>query len=449
MTTPNDQQQQPARPADQPSTTATITTDADATRERDQKIRDVVAPAPSGVQNMIRRDDTMASAFQGLLPASLGEAVQLSERLARSQAIPSGLRGQPETVLTIIMAGVEIGLTPIRALQSITNIKGNLAMRADLQLALVRRSGTMEYFNEGFELANKTDGEGSLQRRLVAAKCPDASDVADLIMELTDDVPDGKPYGWACLKRRGDDQLHVRVFSWNDAERFIYNARDDEGDGDQQQRGGPRVQKKLSEKSNYVNTPQDMYPKRARVRVMQVTHSDVLAGMPAIEAMDTYIDAEVVHRDPVPTSSEDTIAELIGAIAATDANLAMTIQNGFEQLQMGIAKRLQKLREYQANPPGLVEWLKTEWANRHSKGGRATKDVLGSEPGQGNTPAPASADTNRGRGGTNGPKADTKPTTQDTKPPAAETTAATPAAPTNAPEALKSIAARFTKNLTF
>lgn len=329
-------------------------------------------PTPNvSQQNLARRDDTMAVAFQGLVPSSLGEAMQLSAYLAKSGAIPVSLRGQPESVFTIIIAGMEIGLTPIRALQSISNIKGNLAMKADLQLALVRRSGALDYFDEGFEFKGKTDR--NLKDRAAQAK---------LILALVQaqDIPDGKPYGWATMRRKGERQEHTRVFTWADAERFIYNAKDDEDGGGQG--SGQRVEKKLSEKSNYKNTPQDMYPKRARVRVMQVCFSDVLAGMPAIEALEgTVLDAEVVSRESGdPHSTEDAIAARLDVIRGTDSVTATSIAAGFEQLQLGLARRLQKLTEYQANPTGLLEWMKTEYANRNSKAGRARPNVLDAIP---------------------------------------------------------------------
>jgi len=318
-------------------------------------------------RRQLERDDAMVLAFKGLIPSSIGEAMEVARFLARSGAIPAGLRGQPETVFTVIMAGMELGLTPIRAIKNIVNIKGNLAMAAALQLALVRRSGVLAYFDEGFELAAQTDR--NLKDRALDH---------DLILKLVkaQDIPAGKPYGWCTMKRKGDPGLTTRVFSWVDAERFIYNARDDEDGGGG---SGSYTKKKLSEKSNYVNTPQDMYPKRARTRVIDVLFSDVTAGLPAVEALDgVVLEGEVVSSERVPVSSEDRIGSLLGAIRLQDASAATSIEAGFEQLKMGIAKRLQKLTEFQGNPTGLMEWLKTEWANRRS--GRAERDVLSGAP---------------------------------------------------------------------
>lgn len=395
--------------------------------------------------NMLaRRDSTMALAFQGLVPSSIGEAMQLAQHLARGMALPASSKGNPETVFTIIMAGMELGLTPIRALQNISNIKGNLCMKADLQLALVRRSGALDYYTEGFEFAWKTDytedAEGAadnrLERRLLAARCPDAENIAQQILDLTSDVPEGKPYGWAVARRKGDDQMHVRVFSWLDAERFIYNARDDEDGGGQG--GGPKVERKLSEKSNYKNTPQDMYPKRARVRVLQVTHSDVSAGMPAIEAMDGFvIDAEVIQSEA--TSTEDVIDQLLQAMPA---DKAQTIRGGMDQLQMGIAKRMQKLREYQTRPDGLIDWLRTEYANRTNRGlGRRQADVLGATDRQ----EPA---TNQAPAETKSADRETNPADRESKPAETDTARQATADQSAAGNRVRDVAAAF-KSTTF
>ncbi len=117
------------------------TNDAPATDEQ--------PPAAGGGGALVAaRNQTMALAFSGLVPTTIGEAVVLCTNLAKSDAIPKGLRGKPESILTVVMAGLEINLTPIRAIQSITNISGNLCMKSDLQLALVRRSGLLVYFDE-------------------------------------------------------------------------------------------------------------------------------------------------------------------------------------------------------------------------------------------------------------------------------------------------------------
>jgi hypothetical protein len=403
-----------------------------ATAERDTQDPFAGVPQQTGMQSLMKRDASMAAAFTGLVPSSIGEALSVAQTLARSKAVPKSLQGEPESVFTIILAGVELGLTPLRAIQSISIISGSLAMKADLQLALVRRSASLAFFDEGFERAGKTDGDGNLEDRLrrrgrTPAEQNELAEFATTILDLTDDVPEGQPYGWAIAQRIGDPQKHLRVFSCLDAERFKYT----EWDGPDNNRR--KVEKTLAEKAAYVNNPQDMYPKRARVRVLQVTHSDVLAGMPAVEALDeAVIDGEVVRTEAMPqaVSSEDVIDQMLGAIDQADKTLGTSIRAGFDTLQMGIAKRLQLLRKFDGNPTGLAEALKDEYALQKSGGRFGRKTAAPAVPAE-QAKAAADSGTAAASGGTT---ADS-PKTTDQEPAKAEQ----PANP------VKSVAERFRK----
>ena len=410
------------------------------------------ALVPATTALATQRAGTMQQAFQGLMPTSIGEAVTLAGYLAKSNAIPKSLRagqrgGGTEAVLTVVLAGMELGLTPIRALQSITNISGTLAMRADLQMALVRRDKVLAFYDEGFEVKGKTDA--NLQRRLalIPKVDPDHVELAyEKIQAAIQDVPAGKPYAWAFGQRAGDPIPHLRTFTWVDAETaFTY-------DEDQDNPDGRKVKKKLSEKFNYQAFPADMYPKRARTRLLQILASDTLAGLPAVEALEggqMVIDAEAVTDGP---SDAD---HLLAEIEATDPEAATTIRNGFTQLRMGAAKQLQKLVQFRDKPADLIAWLKDEWAARHGKE-RKRDDVM-------STPANGAAAPQPVQDGQviEDPKPaapETIPAPADTKPAPAATNAA-PAA-TNAPSGepppptgkgskARNLADRFKAGVTF
>lgn len=315
----------------------------------------------------VGRDLAMAESFQGIVPSSIGEAMQMSATLARSKAVPKSLQSEPESIFTILIAGTELGLTPIRAIQSISVISGNLCMKADLQLALARRSGTLEDYDEGFELHKVTDR--GLSKRL-------PKEIVDHVNAHLEGMPNGKPYGWAFSKRKGESRIHVRVFSWMDAERMKVVEWEN----------GQKKVGKLSERPAYVNNPQDMYPKRARGRVLQITHSDVLSGMPAIESMDGLIEAEGVVVQP--TSTEAVIGELVGEIRGRDPEKGDTVATAFEQLALGPAKRLQLLKQFKGNVDGLLSWLRDEYAKRKTSQPKVTKDVLGGQAAPGTTTKP-------------------------------------------------------------
>lgn len=294
------------------------------------------------------RATTVAHAFAGLMPSSLGEAFQLAGYLAKSQVIPSSLRGKPESVLAVVMAGMELGLTPLRALQSITIISGNMAMKTDLQLALVRRSGLLAYHDEGFEFRGKTD-------QTLKTRAKDA----DKILALVSEVPAEKPYGWCTVQRTGEDQLRTYVFSWVDADRVLATEWEEGEDGGKRE----KTTKKLADKHNYKNYPQSMYPRRARGAVLQVVFGDVLAGIPAVEALEggQVFQAEFT---PVVDAEPDDVDTLLAKITDADPELATGITAGFEHLGANRARQLQLLTKYKDDHQGLYAWLRDEAARR-------------------------------------------------------------------------------------
>lgn len=322
---------------------------------------------------------TMAQAFAGLMPATIGEAFILATYLAKSNAIPKGLIGKPESVLTVVMAGMEMGLTPIRSLQSITNISGTLCMKADLQLALVQRSNILAFYEEGFERFGSTDA--NLQKRVTMALDGKASEAAaelvtEKIMATVAGMKAGDPYGWAIGIRQGTNQVQVRTFTYTDATKaVIYEASEDGS--------GPKEKKPLAEKFNYKSFPGDMYPKRARTRLLQVLASDVTAGLPAAEAIEggQVFEAEFTRAGDQPEDADMMLA----VIRDRDSELATGIEAGFNHLALGPAKRLQLLVQYKEDPAGLREHLRLEAAKRMGSetiqpGKKATKKAAASHP---------------------------------------------------------------------
>jgi len=77
-----------------------------------------------------------------LLPRSLKEALQLSELLCKSKLIPKGFEN-PEACLVGILYGMEVGLSPISALQRMAIIDGRPTIWGDAALALVEASGLL------------------------------------------------------------------------------------------------------------------------------------------------------------------------------------------------------------------------------------------------------------------------------------------------------------------
>lgn len=82
-----------------------------------------------------------------LLPRSLKEALQLADLLSKSKLIPKGF-DTPETCLVGILYGMEVGLSPIAALQRMAVIDGRPTIWGDAALALVQASGLLQSITE-------------------------------------------------------------------------------------------------------------------------------------------------------------------------------------------------------------------------------------------------------------------------------------------------------------
>lgn len=88
---------------------------------------------------------------QGFAPANIGEAVQLSEMLARSSLVPKQYQGKPEDILVATIWGKEIGLGTLQSLQNIAVINGKPSVYGDAMLALVQASPVCEGIDEHIE----------------------------------------------------------------------------------------------------------------------------------------------------------------------------------------------------------------------------------------------------------------------------------------------------------
>ena len=88
---------------------------------------------------------------QGFAPQTMGEAIQFSEMLAKSQMVPRQYQGKPEDIMVAVQWGYEIGLAPLQALQNISVINGKPSVYGDAAMALVQSSPVCEDIEEFFE----------------------------------------------------------------------------------------------------------------------------------------------------------------------------------------------------------------------------------------------------------------------------------------------------------
>jgi len=83
-----------------------------------------------------------------LAPHSLEEAMRFADMLSKSNLVPKDYQGNPANCVIAMQWGMEIGLQPLQAMQSIAVINGRPAIWGDAMLALVRGSGLLEYISE-------------------------------------------------------------------------------------------------------------------------------------------------------------------------------------------------------------------------------------------------------------------------------------------------------------
>lgn len=69
---------------------------------------------------------------------SLDTYMQLADKLSKAELVPQQYRGKPNNILVAIQWGMELGLTPMRALQSIAIINGKASIYGDELLGLVK-----------------------------------------------------------------------------------------------------------------------------------------------------------------------------------------------------------------------------------------------------------------------------------------------------------------------
>ena len=190
----------------------------------------------SGARNLVRQ----ANAHRGpkpLLPRSLKEALQLASLLSKSKLIPKGF-DNPEACLVGILYGMEVGLSPIAALQRMAIIDGRPTIWGDAALALVEASGLLIKIEERIE---HTEILGNWQ-------VPNSQNEADVIRSRT---------AICQVLRSGRSEPITRSFSIEDAKRAGL-----------WQKPGP-----------WTDYPDRMLMMRARAFALRDAFPDVLMGL--------------------------------------------------------------------------------------------------------------------------------------------------------------------------
>jgi hypothetical protein len=189
-----------------------------------------------------------------LKPRTFDEAFRFANLIAESTLIPKEFQKNPANVLIAVQLGMELGVSPMQALQNIAVINGRPTIWGDLLPAIIYASGLMEVFDE----------QGDEKQ----ATCT--------------------------VKRRGFSPI-TRTFSMEEARRVTYweNGK----------------QMTLADKQTYRSYGKRMLQMRARSFAMRDAFPDVLKGVAVAEDMEDLQtmqarDVTAPMRTPQPLKQE-------------------------------------------------------------------------------------------------------------------------------------------------
>lgn len=186
-------------------------------------------------------------AVSAIIPTSIEECFRLSEAIHSAGMSPYGL-DTPQKVMIAMMSGLELGMPPMMAVQSIAVINNRPCMWGDALIGVVRNSGACTYIKEWIE------GTGDDR----VAFCE--------------------------TQRKGELDPVVRQFSVDDAKRA--NLWQTEARVTKTGKGGGTYEK--DNDSPWYRYPQRMLQMRARAWCLRDVYPDVLKGMQVREEVEDY-----------------------------------------------------------------------------------------------------------------------------------------------------------------
>lgn len=190
--------------------------------------------------------------IRAIIPQDFDQAWRIASAISKAGMQPPGLE-TPEKITIAILAGLEVGLPPMQAIQSIAVINNRPSIYGDGMLALVRSSGLLEMMDEF------TNGQGD---------------------EMT---------ATCAVRRRGEASKVIRTFSVADAKKAgLWDKKS--------KNGGP---------TPWTHYPLRMLAMRARAFALRDAFADVLRGLAIAEEME---DIKPALRPP-PPPPEDAIPD--------------------------------------------------------------------------------------------------------------------------------------------
>ena len=200
-----------------------------------------------------------APRFFGIEVRNLDDAMKACEIIVKSRISPT--HDTPEKVFVAVQHGMELGLSPMQALQSIAVINGKPALWGDAIPGLIHASGKCEYIKEWIE------GEGEKAVAICETKRKDQG------------IPYTRRFSVAAAKRAG----------------------------------------LMGKKGPWTDYPQRMLALRARAWALRDAFADVLKGLHAVEEVQDYAPAVNVEytaaaSDPLLLENTETIIAPTGEV---------------------------------------------------------------------------------------------------------------------------------------
>jgi len=200
-----------------------------------------------------------------IIPRSLPEVTQMAEQLAKSTLLPDALKGKAADVMVQILAGQELGLSPMASIRGVHIVQGKPLLSADTMVALVLGSGVCEYFS----VVEETDTKVTYE-----------------------------------TKRNGSP--HPQRVTWSDDDTKLAG---------------------LAAKDNWRTHKRQMRRARCKAMLARDVYPDVLAG--CYDPHEDYVPAEARPATPTPVDAIDaelaTPAEsLLAQIDAAESHDALT-----------------------------------------------------------------------------------------------------------------------------
>lgn len=191
-------------------------------------------------------------AVRAIVPQDFDGAWRIATAVCKAGMAPKGL-DTPEKAMVAIMHGLEVGMTPMAALQSIAVVNGRPTIWGDGAIGLVRGSGKCEWIKE------RVDGEGDA----MTARCE--------------------------VKRKGEADAIVATFSVADAKKAALWGKQ-----------GP-----------WQQYPKRMLTMRARAFALRDGFADILRGLGIAEEVE-----DTPMRDVTPAPQPPSVPPSPPAIAA-------------------------------------------------------------------------------------------------------------------------------------